>query len=56
MNLVDNDFSGAPSVGDSMEFYKYAEQGNYSDADRATGADGESWVLPITLFSNFLNG
>jgi len=44
MNVVDNDSSGTPTAGDSMEFYKYAEQSNYSDTVRTTGTDGEAWI------------
>lgn len=36
------DITGTPGIaGSSYNFVKYAEQSNYSDADRATGDDGE---------------
>ncbi|MCK4705996.1 MAG: hypothetical protein KAT90_10965, partial [Gammaproteobacteria bacterium] len=42
--VVDNDLSGAPTAGDEMQFYKYGEQQNYSDTDRATGSDTEIFI------------
>ncbi len=36
--------TGTPGVaGSNYSFAKYSEQSNYSDADRATGTDGEIW-------------
>ena len=36
-------------TGSVYSFANYAEQSNYSDADRATGSDGEIWYADETL-------